>query len=321
MLHLNYPNSLFEVILVDDDSEDDSADAINTFLNTFSKDNDRAITVRIIKNKHISNSPKKDAITTAINIAKYEWILTTDADCILPKFWLDSFDVFIQQHTPVCIVAPVTYIDNNTFLNRFQQLDFFSLQGATIGAFGIKKPFLCNGANFGYTKTVFKNVNGFNDNNSIASGDDIFLLEKIIKKHPEYVKYLKHEHAIISTRSQPTWHQLITQRIRWAAKTSNYNNWFGKFTGIVVFFMNFIIAVLPIIALIGFYNIKVWLYILVIKLNIDFLLLYKTSAFFSQRKAFRSFLTSFFLYPLFSINVALLSMFKNYEWKGRSFKR
>lgn len=312
---LNYPKHLFEVILVDDDSDDDGISIITETIET------SQLNIRIIKNQRASGAPKKDAIITAIQHAKYNWIITTDADCVLPKFWLDSFDAFIQHKNPVCIVAPVTYSEENTFLSRFQLLDLFSLQGATIGGFGINKPFLCNGANFAYTKSVFKDVNGFEGNMNISSGDDIFLLEKIAKKHPNAVHYLKCEKVIIATKPQATWQELIQQRIRWAAKTSGYNNWFGKAVGISVLLMNLSIVLLPLLSLIGFFNIKIWVYLLVIKLNIDFLLLYKTSAFFNQRRAFRSFLTSFFVYPFFSVYVGYLSLFKSYTWKERTFKR
>lgn len=312
---LNYPKHLFEIILVDDASDDDSVAIVNKMIEG------SPLNVSIIKNNHSSNSPKKDAITSAIKAAKHEWIITTDADCIIPKFWLDSFDEFIQKTDAKSIVAPVTYTDENSFLSRFQLLDFYSLQGATIGGFGLGKPFLCNGANFAYTKSVFNALNGFEGNTEISSGDDIFLLEKIAKKHPNNVYYLKCEKTIVSTKPQPTWQQLIEQRLRWAAKTSAYRNWFGKATGIIVFLTNFLIIVLPLLALLGVFNIKIWVYILVIKLHIDFLLLYKTSAFFGQRRAFRSFLTSFCLYPFFTSYIAILSLFKGYQWKGRSFKR
>ncbi|TBN05306.1 glycosyltransferase [Hyunsoonleella flava] len=313
--HLNYSKHLFEVILIDDESEDNSVALINTALNN------SGLNLKIIQNDRITNAPKKDAITNAIKQAKHEWIVTTDADCILPKFWLDSFDGFIQNHNTVCITAPVTYYDEHSFLSRFQSLDFMSLQGATIGGFGVSQPFLCNGANFAYTKATFQELNGFEGNSNISSGDDIFLLEKIIIKYPKLIHYLKFEKAIVSTKPQPSWAALIEQRIRWAAKTGNYHSWFGKLTGLSVFLMNLMILILPVLSLFGFFNIKIWVYILVIKLNIDFLLLYKTSAFFNQRQVFRSFLISFFIYPFFSVYVAILSLFKGYKWKGRSFKR
>ena len=190
ILELNYPRSLFEVILVDDDSEDNSVEVIKNFIKKKPFSNNHG-NIKVIQNKRTSNSPKKDAITAAIKTAQFEWILTTDADCVLPKYWLDSFDEFIQTNNPNCIVAPVTYVNRNSYFNRFQTLDFLSLQGATIGGFGINKPFMGNGANLAYKKSVFNTVEGFKGNTNISSGDDIFILEKMVTYDAKKVNYLK----------------------------------------------------------------------------------------------------------------------------------
>ena len=185
---LNYPKHLFEILLIDDESTDKSVKIIEQFKN----DND-SLNISILSNVRVSKSPKKDAITFAINKAQNEWIITTDADCELPKYWLDGFDSFIQKHDTNFIIAPVTYQKIDSFLKRFQLLDFLSLQGATIGGFGIRKPFLCNAANLAYKKSFFKTLNGFEGNSNIASGDDIFILEKAQKVSPESIHYLKSE--------------------------------------------------------------------------------------------------------------------------------
>ncbi|MFI1773123.1 glycosyltransferase family 2 protein [Thalassobellus citreus] len=312
---LNYPKHLFEIIFVDDTSEDDSVKLIEHFIKT------TRTTISIIQNERKTNSPKKDAITSAINKAKNEWIITTDADCVLPKYWLDSFDEYIQKTSTKCIAAPVTYLSTNSFLNRFQLLDLLSLQGATIGGFGLKKPFLCNGANFGYQKALFKTLNGFDGNSNIASGDDIFLLEKVAKKHPKALHYLKCEQAIVSTEPQTSWKHLISQRLRWAAKTSAYNNWFSKLTGLIVLAMNALIITSVLLTIIGSFNFKILLYFLFIKLNIDFFLIYKSATFFNQKEILRSFVFGFLLYPFFSVYIVFLSTFSNYKWKGRTFKK
>ena len=312
---LKYPKHLFEIIFVDDASEDDSFEIIKRTLDTSLTD------FSILSNKRKTNSPKKDAITLAINHAKYEWIITTDADCIVPKYWLDSFDEYIQKTKAVCIAAPVTYTNTNTFLQRFQLLDMLSLQGATIGGFGIKKPFLCNGANFAYKKDIFIELNGFEGNTNIASGDDIFLLEKITKTHVKQLHYLKCEQVIVTTVSQPSWPELLSQRIRWAAKTSAYKNWFGKFTGGVVLLMNGLIFSTLLLVFFGVFNFKIWFYMLVIKLNIDFYLIYKSALFFNQKDVLRTFILGFIIYPFFSIYVAFISVFTSYKWKGRDFKK
>ena len=312
---LDYPNHLYEIIFIDDDSDDDSREIITRFLSSIRND------IKITQNIRTSNSPKKDAITTAIKQAKTEWIITTDADCILSKKWLNFFDAFIQKNKSKCIVAPVTYTHENSFLNRFQLLDILSLQGATIGGFGIKKPFLCNGANFAYQKDLFIELNGFSGNNTIASGDDIFFLEKAIKSHPKQVHYLKSEDAIVTTKSQPSWETLKEQRIRWAAKTSAYNNWFGKLTGIIVLLMNALIITLITLSILNIFNIKTLAYILIIKLNIDFLLIYKSATFFNQKNVLKTYILSSILYPFFSVYIAFISIFKSYKWKDRTFKK
>ncbi|WP_445734197.1 glycosyltransferase family 2 protein [Mariniflexile sp.] len=311
---LNYPKELFEVIFVDDASEDDSVETINKSLGNQPN-------ISILKNQRTSNSPKKDAISIAIQHAKNEWIVTTDADCKLPKYWLDCFDTYIQKNNAGCIAAPVTYLAENNFLNRFQLLDMLSLQGATIGGFGINKPFLCNGANFAYKKALFNELNGFKGNTDTASGDDIFLLEKAVKKYPKQVHHLKCEHAIVLTHSQPTWETLVSQRIRWAAKTSAYKNGFGKFTGLIVLLMNALMISTLLMTILGAFNLKIFLYLVIIKFNIDFFLIYKSALFFNQKGVLRSFIVGFLLYPFFSVYVACISVFSSYTWKGRTFKK
>jgi poly-beta-1,6-N-acetyl-D-glucosamine synthase len=312
---LDYSKQLFEVILVDDDSNDGSTELVMGLLPLSRND------IKIISNERTSNSPKKDAITTAVKNAKHEWIITTDADCVLPKYWLDAFDQCIQKTKTSCIVAPVTYTKTDTFLNRFQLLDVLSLQGATVGGFGIGKPFLCNGANFAYQKSLFKELNGFDGNTNVASGDDIFFLEKAINKNLKRVQYLKCEQAIVTTKSQPSWSDLLSQRIRWAAKTSSYNNLFGKFTGLFVLLMNALIISSLLLAIFDVFSFKSFMCILIIKLNIDFLLIYKTASFFNQKEGLKSYLLAFFVYPFFSFYVAFLATFKKYKWKGRTFKK
>ena len=320
ILSLNYPDNLYEVILVNDESNDVSVEIINNFMAERPVDCAQG-DIRIINNIRKTKSPKKDAINTAISQTKFDWIMTTDADCIVPKNWLDSFDGFIQKNNPDFIVAPVRYHKVNTFLERFQTLDFLSLIGATVGGFGISKPFLCNGANLGYKKSLFYKLNGFVGNTYIASGDDIFLLEKAVKHNLKNVHFLKSKEAIVKTKPQLNFANLLSQRIRWSAKTSGYSNLFGKLTGIIVLLMNASIIYGLVCVFIGLLNVEFLGYIFIIKFSIDFLLIYKTAHFFNQEKCLTSYLLSSFLYPLFSVYVAITSIFKGYNWKGNYHKK
>ena len=313
---LNYNVDKFEIILVNDDSLDDFQKIVDEFTAKNS-----TIQFRIIQNIRKSLSPKKDAIETAIKKAQFGWIVTTDADCEVPNNWLNNFNSFIQKNKVKMIVAPVVYTVENKFLQHFQNLDFLSLQGTTIGSFGMNRPFMCNGANLCYAKEAFFEVNGFDRNNEIASGDDVFLMEKILDKFPLGVKYIKNIESIVKTKPQSNLKELIQQRIRWAAKTGSTKSMFGKMVGLIVLTTNFYWILLLVLAL--FQQIS-WQYVglfFLVKLNIDFVLLYKTTEFFKQKESMKKYLYSSFIYPFFNVYVAIASFFKGYQWKGREFRK
>ena len=247
--------------------------------------------------------------------------MTTDADCLIPRNWLACFDAFIQKTNAKCIVAPVTYSIKNNLLQQFQLLNILSLQAATIGGFGIGKPFLCNGANLAYKKELFLELNGFSGNTNIASGDDIFLLEKVIKACKSDLHYLKCEQAIIITKPEVSWSDLISQNIRWAAKTSANSNLFGKLTGFIVLLMNGLLIITLLLSILQIFSFKSFVYILFIKFCIDLLLVYKTAVFFDQKNYLKSFYLCFSIYPFFSVYIAFLSFFRGYKWKGRTHKK
>jgi glycosyltransferase involved in cell wall biosynthesis len=304
---LNYPDDLFEVILVDDNSSEKFQILNSKFQ------------ISIIDNIRVSNSPKKDAISTAMQQVKTNWVITTDADCVVPENWLLAFDNYIQQNAVSMLAGAVTYEYENSFLHHFQQLDLTSLQGATIGSFGLKKAFMCNGANFAYTKSLFEKLNGFDGNNKIASGDDVFLLQKAANLFPDEVHYLKSEEAIVVTKPTRNWKSLFYQRVRWAAKTSSYQSGFGKILGIIVFFGNLSFVVGFFFFVFGILPYPFFVLFAFLKFTVDFVLLYITNRFLTKTRI-KSLLLSSLLYPFFSSAVALYSLFGSYEWKGRRFK-
>jgi len=307
---MNYPADLFEVILVDDDSDE-----------KFQIPNSK-FQISIIDTIRISNSPKKDAITTAVPLVKTAWIITTDADCVVPENWLSALDNYIQTHKVAMLAGVVTYECNNSFLHHFQQLDLASLQGATIGSFGIGKGFMCNGANLAYTKSLFEELNGFDGNNTIASGDDVFLLQKAIQSRSfgaDKVHYLKSEKTIVSTKPLDDWKSLFHQRVRWASKTSSYQSSFGKSLGLVVFAGNLILVLSLGFWIMGNIPFLQLLFLSLSKFIIDSILIYKTNRFLTQNKI-RYLVLSNLFYPFFSLSVALYAVFGKYEWKGRKFK-
>lgn len=313
---LNYPINLFEIILINDHSDDEFELIIKKFQVQFPQ-----LNISLIHSLKNFTSPKKDAISLGIKHSKLNWIVTTDADCEVPVNWLQSFNQIIEKKQPYFISAPVKFKPKSSFLFHFQNLNFISLIGSTIGAFGIKKPFMCNGANLCYSKNIFNKLNGFLGNENIASGDDIFLLEKMIEKHPEKIVFLKNEEAIIVTNSETSWKKFINQQIRWASKAGDYKNNFAKLVGALVFLENLLLVLVTIFAFIyPFY----WLVLCIVfiqKMLLDFILINKTSQFLKINNSRSYFPITSILYPFFTVFIAFLSFFTNYNWKGRTYKK
>lgn len=314
--NLQYSSEKFEIILVNDASKDASVLLVENFIL-----HHPTMQIRLLQNDLKAISPKKEAIDKALKIAQYDWIITTDADCIVPNLWLKTIDEFIDSTTCDMVVSPVIFTTNKSWLQEFQQIDFLSLMGATQGGFGIGFPFLCNGANLCYSKAVFNEVGGFEGNTTIASGDDIFLMEKFLKRNPSSVKYLKSIDAIVQTEPQKTIKEFINQRIRWASKTTAYENNSGKLVGIIVLSMNLWLFLSFLFLFLKWISLAEILLFWILKIGIDYSLILALPQFYQTRISVKKYLIFSFIYPFYTVIVGFLSLKKGYVWKGRRFLR
>ncbi len=312
---LDYPQELFEIILINDASEDASKEIIDKHLSNTN------LHYKIFQNKRYSQSPKKDAINLAVKQAQYDWILTTDADCKVPTNWLHYFNQFIEAKDPKMICAPVIFESDETLIKQFQFWDGLSLQAATMAGFGWHAPFLSNAANMGFHKEVFFEVNGYEGNNHLASGDDIFLMEKVKALYPNRIHYLKNPDGAVATLPVHSFQKLIGQRIRWASKTSKHKNLLAKFIGLIVFLTNlgFITALLA--CFIDPFQANYYALFLLLKLVADTCVLAMSANFFKKPILTAFLFPSNLSYPFVVAWVFLNSWNGSYEWKGRNFKK
>jgi cellulose synthase/poly-beta-1,6-N-acetylglucosamine synthase-like glycosyltransferase len=313
--NLNYPHKMIEIILVDDFSTDNSERICIQWRMKYEH-----LDTTLLENLHLSYSPKKDAIGRAMPIAKHDWIVTTDADCIVNKNWLLTLDNYIQTNNAEMIVGAVMYRAKNNWFHHFQQLDLMSLQGVTIGSFGIGKPFICNGANFAYTKKIFSEIGGFGGISDKASGDDVFLLQKAVNTNKEKVHYLKNNDVIVKTKPENDLYKLFMQRVRWAGKSTSYRSDYAKFLAVIVLLINLSLTIAFCLLPFAFLNWRVVLSVFLIKYIVDSILLYKSNGYLRKGKFFVP-LASSVIYPFFTSLVGIYSLFGSFRWKGRMFRK
>ena len=316
ILAQNYPTHLFEIIVVDDFSEDNTAQIV---LKIAQQHNN----VRILQLKDFTNNEnliayKKRAIEIAIAQATGDWIVTTDADCSFTNNWLDTYDAYIQEHNCVMVAAPVAYTNTGSFLSIFQVLDFISLQGITAAAVASGSHTLCNGANLCYSKNAFESVGKFSGIDHLPSGDDMLLMHKMKKAFPGKIGYVYAQDAVVSTAPSATLDLFIQQRIRWASKASGYQDKIIFWILLLVYLVNFtLLAYLP-VNFIQTGNINNWLILIGSKTLIEMPFMYASAKFFKQQKLLWWFAVMQPFHIVYTVIAGWFGTFGSYKWKGRT---
>jgi cellulose synthase/poly-beta-1,6-N-acetylglucosamine synthase-like glycosyltransferase len=315
-----YPKQLYEVIIIDDHSTDNTGGLLQDL--RFDGLQVKALALKdYVEERSSIGSYKKKAIETGINAAAGQLIVTTDADCRFNPHWLQSIAAFYEANDAKFIAAPVTFYNQSTLLSVFQTLDFLTLQGITAASVYKRFHSMCNGANLAYEKSAFYEVDGFNNIDTIASGDDMLLMHKIFKQYPNKVFYLKNRWAIVTTEPAHNWKQFFHQRIRWASKADSYDDKRIFWVLLLVYLLNvcFLAG-----AVASFWN-GTWLLmvllLLLAKVLIEFPFVNSVAIFFGQQKLMKYFPLLQPLHIGYTIVAGWLGKFGHYEWKGRRIRK
>jgi len=318
VLKQNYPSILFEVIVIDDHSADNTVGIVQALQKEHA--NLRLIQLEKLLQGRQLNSYKKKAIEYAVGQASADWIVTTDADCIASPNWLSTFNAFINNNNSVFVAAPVKFINVGSFVSIFQCLDFMTLQGITAAAVYHNFHSMCNGANLAYSKKVFTEVGGFAGIDNIASGDDMLLMHKIYKKYPTQVNFLLSTNSVVETLPMPTWKAFFNQRIRWASKADKYDDKRIFWVLVLVYLFNLSFIIVPVLAIRYPALLLIWLAMLVAKTLIELRFIYPVALFFQQQKLLWWFPVMQPFHILYTIAAGWLGKFGKYTWKGRTVK-
>ena len=309
LLQQDYPIKLFEVIVLDDHSTDNTFQIITDFIAAH-----QDFPLRILR---AEDHGKKSAIKQAIKYASGQLIVTTDADCKVSPQWLNAYADCYEQTRSRCISGPVRMEGSGLFAH-LQELEFMSLIASGAGSIGAGMPVMCNGANFCYEKQAFKDVNGFQGNERFVSGDDIFLMHKISKRFGTFaITFLKDRRAIVVTSVQPDLKSFFRQRMRWTSKSPGYRD-----AGIILTAITVFLTHIGLVLGLGYGLISgLWqpfFLIFVSKLLIDFPLLVISAHFMQQKKLLFYFLPVQFLLPFYVLITTVGGLFSNVSWKGRA---
>lgn len=306
LISQHYEGSNFEIIIVNDHSEDETVAIVQDIAES------TEISISLI---NLSDEfSKKEALKAGVEIAKYSIIASTDGDCILPKKWLLNISDTFQSNVSM-LIAPVMFKQEKGFLNAFQILDFSAIQGLTFGSSYYNLPILNNAANLSYLKSDLNAVGGY-DNYQTPSGDDVFLLEKFYSSNLSIKASLDQE-SIVYTSSEKTWYSFFSQRIRWASKTGFYTNNLLRFFSALIFGINIFTLIIYLIVFLFDEFQVIALILLFSRWLIDFILLFLVTSFFRKKKVLWYFIPIQLIYPVYVLLIGLAAKLFSFEWKGR----
>jgi cellulose synthase/poly-beta-1,6-N-acetylglucosamine synthase-like glycosyltransferase len=313
ILAQSYPASHFEIIVIDDFSEDNTAQLVQSIQLTHA--NVQLLRLADYYQPNEMNSFKKKAIEKAVSMAKGDWIVTTDADCVVPKHWLSLYNAYIQNNNPVFVAAPVMFIKEQGLLNQFQVLDFLALQGITAAAVGAGKHSMSNGANLAFEKSAFIAVGGYQGVDQIASGDDMFLMHKMKVTLSNRIGYLFHPGAIVWTKAMDSWKGFLMQRIRWSSKARYYDDHSIFWVLLLVYLYNLSLLVLLFTGPIYWALVSIAL-----KVCFELLFLIPVAQFYTLSPELRYFPLYQPLHIVYTLVAGCFGQIKTYTWKGRRVK-
>lgn len=304
-----YSREFFEVIIVDDHSEDGTPDIIRAYPAPFQRSVLPA-----------SGEGKKAAIRQGVEQATGEWVVTTDGDCIPGSDWLQAIAQFCTAYDPVFISGPVVLDGARNVFENLQTIEMASLIGAGAVSMELGAPTMCNGANIAYRRSLFDELGGFEGNEQVASGDDEFLMHKAAKAYPGRVLFLKSAAAIVRTAPQATLRRLYHQRKRWASKWGAYTRAAPRWIALFVFVFHLLFLLTMVLVLAGKYPLSVFLVQAGLKVGVEFAFLRTILLFLKKRITIFHFTLLQVIYAPYVVFFALAGRAGAYSWKGREIQ-
>ena len=317
LVHQTYPTELYEVIIINDGSEDGTGDIVESY----SRQYPLVRHISVLVDNQNGLSAKKNALNQGIQASQNELILTTDADCRVKSTWLETMTSYFAQE--VGMVVGFSQLGDPrkkySLWENLQAVDFLSLMGAAQGSINFRCPLAGSGQNIAYRKKVFEQVNGFQKIKDRISGDDVLLLQLVHKLTNWKIRFAPSFASFNWTNPEKTIKAFLNQRKRWASNGSvqlQLNMMFFIFLSIMFLANAILFFGLPVYFL-RHHSILLPIICLASKFFIEFLILLKAASVYHRKDLIKYFPLWVIAQMPYVIFTGLLGTFGHFKWKDR----
>ena len=216
------------------------------------------------------------------------------------------------------VFGGVAITPGRRLFDHTQAVEMASLIGSGASALWWGYPLFCSGANLAFRKAAFEAVEGYAGNFGVASGDDEFLMRKIIAKYPGSLAFAATPDNVVGTQPAPSLKSFIQQRMRWAGKWKYNNSLYAKAVAVYIFLVQVTLAAALVFVFSGDRSLhRVSAAILAGRFIAEFLFLYPVTRFLGIRWNWLGYIVLQVVYPWYVIMTALFSAVLKGSWKGR----
>ncbi len=302
----------FEIIVINDHSTDRTCALVSEI-------KDPRIRLFSLQDYPTSIYPpayKKSGITLAVDQASYPIIITTDADCVLQPTWLRTMVQSMHDPNIKMMTGPVLLEPCRTLLEKMQGIEQLTLMLITGAGIRGRIHDMANGANMAFRKEAFLRVKGYEGNLQYASGDDMFLIEKIRSAFPDGVAFVKSNAAAVFTTPKQDWTSLIEQRLRWAGKNKGLRSQTITRTWWMVGAYHIMLLLTGMVVLLHGISWTPFLIMIISKWAMDYVIIDSAATFFNRKKILRYFIPLQLMYGYYMIRLGFSMLIqRNGDWQ------
>jgi len=261
----SYPIDKWELIIVDDNSTDNTLAILQKALQDFPN-----LKIYNVLGQTSPLKYKKAALAVGIHNSLGEIILTTDADCRMGPDWIRTMAAYFTDKVGI-VVGFSAMVGPERPVVKWQAFDYLMLMAAAQGATNLGIAWACSGQNWAFRRVLFDRVGGYQSLRDRLAGDDSLFMQLIRRKTRTKVVFASEERAWVSTRALPDFKSFVRQRIRWSSEAQYMHHLNPVFFIVIVttFLANLAPLLLGFLALWG---LKVWLWtaiFLMIKFTVE----------------------------------------------------
>lgn len=212
LMEIDYPQHNFQVILIDDGSTD------NSFQSAMELSKDLH-DYRVVKAENKRYPGKRGALDYGISIAKYPFILITDADCFPSRYWLKGFSEKFNLGFDILFgLAP--FKQDGGLINKISCYENLRSSILTTSLAEMNIPYSAAARNFGFTKLAYTKLEGYSRTLQTESGDDDLLLREAVKFKLK-IGVIKNDNSLVFSETKQNFRDYLNQKAR-HTKTSFY---------------------------------------------------------------------------------------------------